>query len=229
MNDLVAMGHGVMALKARDLEAIQPGVPAKGANACILAAGTGLGETALARTAEGYLPIASEGGHADFAPRTDLEIEIFQTLRARFGRVSYERVLSGPGLVNVAEVVHASPRDRAAWSEHRAASPPAALPGAISRYALERTCEACGRALECFVGVYGAEAGNLALRSMATAGVYLGGGIAPKILPALKGVAFQRAFRDKEPHVELLSRIPVWVITNPHTALLGAARIASLR
>ncbi len=228
MNDLVAMGHGVPALKPRDLEPIQAGVPARDGNGCILAAGTGLGETTLARSPEGYLPIASEGGHADFAPRTDLEVEVFRALRARFGRVSYEHVLSGPGLVNVAEILHAGSSDRASWSRHREASHASSLPGVISRSALEGSCEACSRALDCFAGIYGAEAGNLALRSMATAGVYLGGGIAPKVLPILKGETFRRAFRDKAPHVDLLTRIPVWVITSPHVALLGAARFATL-
>jgi len=229
LNDMVAMAHGIPALAPEDLEALAPGLPAPDGNAAIIAAGTGLGETILARVGADRVPIASEGGHADFAPRTDQELEVFRALRARFGRVSCEHVLSGPGLVNVAETIHrfAAASDRAAWAEH-AAIPPDALPNLISRNALAGECGACGRALDCFVGIYGAEAGNLALRALARGGIYLGGGIAPRILPALKGEAFLRAFRSKEPLQALLSSIPVWVIRNERVALLGAARFATL-
>jgi glucokinase len=228
INDLAAMGYGVAALGPKDLEAVIEAEPAPDGNAGVLSAGTGLGVTILARIAGDYVPIASEGGHADFAPRTDLELEIFRALRARFGRVSSERVLSGPGLVHVAEVLHDSTGSRDAWARHATVGPPEELPHVVTGNALEGRCETCARALDCFAGIYGAEAGNLALRSMAVSGIYLGGGIAPHILPALRSETFRRAFLDKAPHEDLLARIPVWVIAKPHATLLGAARFAAL-
>lgn len=228
VNDMVAMGYGVPALAPGDLEALAPGPPAADGNAAIIAAGTGLGETILARVGLERVPVASEAGYADFAPRTDEELEVFRALRARFGRVSYEHVLSGPGLVNVAETLHrGGASERAAWAEHTGASP-AALPSVISRNALSGSCQSCVKALACFVGIYGAEAGNLALRAVARGGVYLAGGIAPRILPALRGETFLGAFRSKPPHEALLSGIPVWVVRNERVALLGAARFATL-
>jgi len=229
MNDLVATGYGIAALSDSDLEPILPGTARASENVGILAAGTGLGEAILAATEGGPFPIASEAGHADFAPRTDLEIEVFRDLRARFGRVSYEHVVSGPGLVNVGRVLHALTGATKAWRSHEeAARTPGELPQVISNSALEGSCPECAGSLDLFVGAYGAEAGNLALRCVARGGIYLGGGIAPHILPALRGEAFRLAFRDKPPHRELLESIPVNVIRNERTALLGAARYATL-
>ncbi|MEK7348044.1 MAG: glucokinase [Candidatus Eisenbacteria bacterium] len=228
VNDLVATGYGVAALRPEQLAPLLSGTAASDANAAILAAGTGLGETILARIDGEFVPIASEGGHADYAPRSDLELKIWQALRARHGRVSLERVLSGPGLVNVAGVIHVQAGAEAAWRAHeREAGGTETLPGTISRNGLERSCPACTDALDLFAGIYGSEAGNLALRCVARGGVYLGGGIAPRILPALRSAAFERAFRDKEPHRALLSEIPVWVLLDDRTALWGAARHAS--
>ena len=229
MNDLVATGYGIPALSEADLEPVLPGTARTSENAGILAAGTGLGEAVLAAVEGGHLPIASEGGHSDFAPRTDLEIEVFRDLRARFGRVSYEHVVSGPGLVNVGRVLHALTGATKAWRAHEeAAESEDALPALISSNALEGVCPECAGSLDLFVGVYGAEAGNLALRCVARGGIYLGGGIAPRVLPALRGETFRTAFREKPPHRELLEAIPVHVIRNERTALLGAARFATL-
>jgi len=229
MNDLVATGYGIAALSADDLEPILPGTARAGENAGILAAGTGLGEAILAAVGGDHLPIASEAGHADFAPRTDLEIEVFRDLRARFGRVSYEHVVSGPGLVNVGRALHALTGAEKAWRAHEAAVANAdELPGLVSGNALAGSCPECAGALDFFVGVYGAEAGNLALRCVARGGIYLGGGIAPRVLPALRGETFRLAFRDKPPHRALLEAIPVHVIRNDRAALLGAARFATL-
>jgi len=150
-------------------------------------------------------------------------------MRTRHGRVSVERVLSGPGLRNIAEVIHARDDAAAAWASHvREAGGEEELPGVVSRLGLAGACDACRDSLEIFAGIYGAEAGNLALRGMATAGVYLGGGIAPRLLEALKGDAFERAFRDKEPHAAFLAAIPVRLILDDRAALWGAARHASL-
>ncbi len=229
INDLVATGYGVTSLSPQALEVIQPGDPSDEANAAILAAGTGLGESILVRGNGDFLPIPSEGGHADFAPRTDPEIRIFQALRARHGRVSYERVVSGPGLAEVAEILHGERGDSATWTRHVSEAGEEGTAPVVSRLALEGACSACEEALRLFVGVYGAEAGNIALRAVARGGIYLGGGIAPRILPALKDGIFVEAFRDKDHLRPLLASIPIWVIRNERTALLGAARYASIR
>jgi glucokinase len=237
LNDLEASGYGVPALGPDDLAVLQEGTADPEGNAAMIAAGTGLGETTLARVDGELVPVASEGGHGDFAARTDEEIELFRALRARCGRVSYETVLSGPGLARVAEWTHGRtlegtpPRGGAkAWKEHLAAAPGEhELPALVSRNAIEEDCPWCARALEIFVSVLGAEAGNLALRCVARAGVYLAGGIAPKILPALDTDTFRTSFTDKDPHRDLLRGIPVWVVRNEHSAVLGAARYASLR
>ena len=230
INDLVASGWGVTALPSEDLVTLFPGDPDPEGNAAVVSAGTGLGETTLVRHRGDWIPVASEGGHADFAPRTDLEIEVFRALRARFGRVSVERVLSGIGLANIARFLHARDGAESAWARHEADAGPEQrrLPAIVSGQALAGSCASCVRALELFVGVYGAEAGNAALRGLALYGVYLGGGIAPRILPALQGEIFSEAFRAKEPHRALLERVPVRVVTKDRSALLGAARFATL-
>ena len=228
INDLVASGYGVAALGPEDLVTLIPGDPGTPGNAAIVSAGTGLGETTLLLHQGDLIPVASEGGHADFAPRTDLEIELFRALRVEFGRVSMERVLSGLGLANVARVLHAMDGADAALARHLQEAGPEELPAAISGNALAGTCSSCVRSLELFVSVYGAEAGNAALRGLALSGVYLGGGIAPQILPALQGPLFREAFLAKEPHRELLERVPVYVIRTDRSALLGAARYATL-
>jgi glucokinase len=227
INDLVATGHGVEALAPGDLTVIQPGKPAPDANAGILAPGTGLGQSILVRAGGRYLPVPSEAGHADFAPRTDAELKVFRALRTRFGRVSCERILSGPGLASVGEIVHAGRGAQAAWDRHVADAPGTTLPSAVTRHAIERSCDGCVEALNLFVGVLGAEAGNLALRAVTLGGIYLGGGITPKIIAALKSATFTEAFRDKGPMRGLLASVPIWVIRNERTAVLGAARFAA--
>lgn len=230
INDLVASGWGVTALGPEDLVTLLPGDPDPEGNAAVVSAGTGLGETTLLRHRGDWIPVASEGGHADFAPRTDLEIEVFRALRSRFGRVSVERVLSGTGLAHVARVLHARDGAEATFARHEADAGPEhrRLPAIVSGQGLAGSCPSCVRSLELFVGVYGAQAGNAALRGMALYGVYLGGGIAPRILPALQWDLFAEAFRAKEPHRALLERVPVRVVTKDRSALLGAARYATL-
>lgn len=231
LNDLVAAGYSLPALASSDLVTIQEGTQAPDANAGLISAGTGLGESILARVAGELHPIDSEGGHADFAPRTDVEIDLFRALRARYGRVSYERVLSGQGLADTAAWAHerGAGGGTAAWKSHEAGAGAAeGLPALVSEAALAGSCPWCSEALDLFVSIYGAEAGNLALRGVTRAGIYLGGGIAPKILPALRGKRFLDAFQDKEPHRELLSRIPVHVVQDDRASVLGAARYATL-
>jgi glucokinase len=228
INDLVATGYGVAALGPDELEPLQTCEAADDANAGLVAAGTGLGESILVRVGKDFLPVATEGGHADFAPRTDEELEVFRAFRTRYGRVSCERIISGRGIVALGEFFHEERGASAEWKRHLAEADAEGPAAVVSRLAISGACDACTDALRLFVGAYGAEAGNMALRAMARAGIYLGGGIAPKILPALKWKEFLEAFRDKDHLRPLLEKIPIWVIRNERTALLGAARYAAI-
>jgi len=227
INDLVANAYGIALLRGKDLVTLNKGARNAQGNQALVSAGTGLGEAGMFWDGKEHRPFASEGGHVDFAPRNRLEMELLDYLMNRHGRVSYERLLSGPGLVNAYRFF----RDREKgtepdWlAEELRVGDPAAT---ISRNALEGKSPLCVQALDLFVSAYGAEAGNLALTLMATGGVYLGGGIAPKILAKLKEPGFMNAFTAKGRLRPLLQEIPVRVITNPKTALLGAARHAAL-
>lgn len=225
INDLAATGYGIPALSRDSLHVLQEG-RARSGNVGLLAAGTGLGETILVHRGDDLTPVPSEAGHADFAPRTDRELSVFRALRGRFGRVSCERVLSGPGLTYVAEVLHDEGGAGAEWRRHVAEAGSDDLAAAVSARALDRSCPRCVEAMDLFVAAYGAEAGNLAVRGLTLGGVYLGGGIAPKILPALEVPAFLEAFRRKDHLEPLLATLPVLVILEQRTAMLGAARYA---
>jgi glucokinase len=227
VNDLEAMAHAVPVLEPDELAVLQEGVAVPTGNAALIAAGTGLGEALLHNVDDRFIPSASEGGHADFAARTPRELALVQDLLRIHGRVDNERVISGPGLVNLFGFTHGSADASDACEQVAPTLELPDLPAAITSSALERRCARCVEALDMFVEAYGAEAGNLALRAVATAGVYVGGGIAPKILPALEGGAFLEAFHDKEPMTDLLRMLPVSVIINPAAGLLGAAVRAS--
>jgi glucokinase len=224
LNDLEAMAYAVAVLRPDELAVVQEGRRVPSGNAALIAAGTGLGEALLHNVGGRFIPSPTEGGHGDFAPRTAEEIALLEHLVSRFGRADYERVLSGPGLANIHRFMH--PHGCAACGVEAGQ---AAAPALVSASAMERRCPDCVRALETFVSLYGAEAGNLALRSVATAGVFLGGGIAPKILRALLGGRFIEAFRAKDPMAEFMSLVPVSVILNDRAGLLGAAVHAGLR
>lgn len=234
LNDLEAMAHSVPVLEPDELATLQQGIAQPGGNAAVIAAGTGLGEALLLNVDGRFIPGASEGGHADWGARTPREIEMLTALTRVYERVEVEQVLSGRGLVNVYQFTHDAFGTRR-WMSSAAFAPartcagvgsvadPADLPAAISKSALEKRCPKCVEALDLFVGVYGAEAGNLALRTVATAGVYIGGGIAPKILPAIQSGLFLDAFRAKEPLADFVATVPVAVILNSEAGLLGAA------
>jgi glucokinase len=226
INDLEATGYGALTLDASEFLTINAGRPEPRANMGLIAAGTGLGEAILYWAGSGYRALASEGGHADFAPRSQLEIELLFYLMDRFGHVSYERVISGPGLFHIYRFLRDSARfSEPAWlSERLAQGDPAAV---ISQAALANEAEICVEALELFISAYGAEAGNLALRAKALGGIYVGGGIAPKILAKLAAGDFMRAFTDKGRYAEFVARIPVQVILNEDAALKGAAYYAA--
>jgi glucokinase len=231
VNDLVAMGEGIAALDASQLATLQDGEADPAGNAALLAAGTGLGCATLAACGEdgGLVPLPSEGGHADFAARTEDEIALLRFLRRRHGRVSVERVVSGLGLRNLYEFLagiwpgEGDPEVARLLS----AAGEADSGRVIGEAAAAGSCPLCARAVEMFVDAYGAVAGNLALTALATRGLYLGGGIAPKLLPQLADGSFLAAFRDKGRHRALLERIPVRVILEERTPLLGAARRAT--
>ena len=234
LNDLQAMAHSVTVLEPSELEYLQQGVAHSGGNAAVIAAGTGLGEALLLNVDGRFVPGATEGGHADWGARTPREIEMLTAITRVYGRCSVEHVVCGPGLVNIYQFTHDAWGSRtylsaAAFVPARTCDgvgpigDPADLPGAIARSGSEGRCAKCREALEMFVAAYGAEAGNLALRTTATAGVYVGGGIAPKLLPVLRDGRFMDAFRAKAPMVDLVATIPVAVILNPEAGLLGAA------
>ncbi len=227
INDLEANAYGVPALEPDDFAILNPGASDATGNAAVIAAGTGLGEAGLYWDGKTHRPFACEGGHADFAPCDDLQIELTRHLREKFGHVSWERVLSGPGLFNIYCFLRDSGRGQEPdWltSELKAGDPAMH----ISNAALAGRNALCVDTLDIFVSIYGAEAGNLALKFLATGGVYLGGGIAPKILIKLEQPAFMRAFTGKARMSDLLQSIPVKVILNDKTALLGAARCAAI-
>jgi glucokinase len=227
INDLEANAWGIAGLAAKDVVPLNAvdGTPV--GNQAVIAAGTGLGEAGMYWDGQQYHIFACEGGHGDFAPRNALETELLGYLAARYEHVSYERVVSGPGLVNIFDFLRDTergtvPASLAAEVEHGGAA-------AISKAAMAATAQICVDALDLFISVYAAEAGNLALKLMATGGIYLGGGISPKILSKLQGPAFMQNFLSKGRMQRLLESIPVRVIMNDQTALLGAARCAAAK
>jgi glucokinase len=224
VNDLEATGHGVLGLSPSALAPLQTGTPRKGTMA-LIAAGTGLGEVLLVWDGRRHRVVGSEGGHTDFAPRTDLEGELLRFLRKEFGRVSYERVVSGPGLYNIYRFLLATDGSpEVEWLRSRMESgDPSAV---VAEAALDRGDPRAVQALDLFVSIYGAEAGNLALKTLAVGGVFVGGGIAPKIRAKLEDGTFVSAFRDKGRMSEMLASTPVHLVLEPRAALLGAAAIA---
>ena len=222
---LEAHASGINDLAPADFVTLNVGVPTPG-SAALIAAGTGLGEAGLYWDGERHHAFPCEGGHASFAPRNDLEIALLQYLRKRFGHVSWERVVSGPGLKNIYDFLRDSGIEEESGSlrdEMVQTADPAAV---ISQHGLDGSVAICARALDLFVTLYGAEAGNLALKFMATGGIFLSGGIAPRILRKLSEPAFLAAFAAKGRLQPLLEKIPVNVIISDRVGLLGAARHA---
>jgi glucokinase len=226
LNDLEATAYGLLLLRPDETEVLNPMArPVLKRAIGLIAAGTGLGESVVFWDGACYCPMPSEGGHCDFAPNTDLEIALLRHLRTAYLHVSYERVLSGPGLHAIYEFLRDTNKNEPTWlAERLKAGDPAAV---ITEVGLAGQAEICVQALDLFVSIYGAEAGNLALKALSLGGVYVGGGIAPRILSKLKEGTFMRTFTAKGRYKRLLSTIPVHVITNPQTALLGAASMAA--
>lgn len=221
VNDFVAAALGLPRLTPRRLAHLLPGSAEAHGPIALIGAGTGLGQAALISTPGGYVVVPSEGGHVDFGPRNEREDRLIAFLRRRHGRVSRDRVVSGEGLGSIYDFLAAGRRPpspalaRALAGGDRAA--------AVSRFGLTGRDPVCREALRLFASIYGSEAANLAIQYQATGGVYLAGGIAAKILPALRGPEFRESFRSKPPMEGLLAGIPVCVVLDPRLPLLGAA------
>lgn len=219
INDLLANAYGIRALKEDEFFILNKGEKAKG-NCCLISPGTGLGEAGLYWDGKRHHPFATEGGHSDFAPVDKLQCELLHYLQGRYDHVSYERILSGPG---ISDLYHFF---RDVKKENPIPGPLTDLPPLVSSKAIEKNSVICEKTMRLFVSIYGAESGNLALKLLALGGVYIGGGIAPRILPLLKDGVFMESFFTKGRFKELLRHIPVKVILNENTALLGALEFA---
>jgi glucokinase len=228
INDLEASAWGIGGLTNGDLVPLNHVSDTAVGNQAVIAPGTGLGEAGLFWDGTLHHVFACEGGHTDFGPQDDLQMELLRFLQGRFGHVSYERILSGPGLVNVYEFLRDSgcAKESAELAEKLKTTDPAA---AISKAALAGSSPLAEKALDLWISVYGAEASNLALKTMATGGLFLTGGISPKILSKLSGPLFMQAFLNKGRLRPLVEAVPVQVVTNEKAGLLGAARCASVR
>jgi glucokinase len=229
INDLQANGYGITELSSDQICILSEGDASQLGNRALISAGTGLGEAFMIWDGHIYVPYPSEGGHADFAPRSEDEIDLLRFLRQKYnGRISFERVVSGQGLTNVYEFFRdVRGLEEPAWlAERMASEDPNAV---ITELAMAARSEICEKATDIFVSAYGAEAGNLALKVLALGGLYVGGGIAPRILDKLKDGTFMKAFTDKGRLSQLLVNTPVRVILEPRTALMGAAAYAEAR
>jgi glucokinase len=226
INDLEATGYGLASLAPESLVTLQQGNVRAG-NVALIAAGTGLGEALLIWDGEQHRVVASEGGHADFAPRTDLEVDLLRFLSREFGHVSYERILSGPGLFNVYRFLRDTGRaQEPPWlaAKLAAARDPTEIIGPV---AIEGCDPLCAMALDLFIGIYGAEAGNLGLKAVSMGGVYVAGGIAPRYRARFAEGDFIEAFRAKGRFRPLMETIPVYLVLEQRAAMLGAARVAA--
>lgn len=230
INDLEANGYGIAELSPDQIHTLSEGDASQIGNRALIAAGTGLGEGILAWNGHIHTPYPSEGGHVDYAPRNEDEIELLRFLQRKYnGRVSFERVVSGMGMTNIYEFLReVKGLEEPAWLAEKIAE--AQDPNSvITEAGLTAKSEICEKALDMFVSVYGAEAGNLALKVLSVGGLYVGGGIAPRILEKLKDGTFMKAFTDKGRLSQLLINMPVRIILESRAALMGAAAYAEAR
>lgn len=223
LNDLEAMAYGIFCLRPDEFFVLNEGSSHANANAALLAAGTGLGQVGLFWDGKKHRTFASEAAHADFAPRTEDEIELLRYLTEKFKRVSYERVLSGPGLHNIYRFLIDTKREKECLIQEFKDKDP---PRVIVEMALKKSDKACMRALEMFVSLYGSQTGNTALTFLSLGGIYIGGGIAPHIIEVMNSGIFMQSYLAKGRLSPLLASIPVKVILNEKTPLLGAASYA---
>ncbi len=230
INDLEANGYGIAELSAEQVYTLSEGDPSQIGNRALIAAGTGLGEGLLTWNGRIHVPFPSEGGHADYAPRNEDEIDLLRFLKQKYnGRISFERVISGMGMTSIYEFLReVRGVEEPAWLAEQIAAAHDAN-SVITEMALAAKSEICEKTLDMFVSAYGAEAGNLALKVLSVSGLYVGGGIAPRILEKLKDGTFMKAFTDKGRLSQLLINMPVRVILESRAAVLGAAAYAEAR
>lgn len=222
-NDLEATGYSLAYLAREDFCTLNEGSPLRQGTQALIASGTGLGEAILRWSGNRYVVAPSEGGHADFAPRTEREIELLRYLKRTYEFVSFELIVSGRGFLLLHEFLNGRIR-------HPTFDQPGADPAPeITRLGLEGSCPVCAETLDLFVTLYGAEAGNLALKALARGGVFVAGGIAPKILPKMRNGKFLRAFCEKEKFQELLGHFPIHIVLNEEAPLIGAAAEVAVR
>ena len=222
LNDLEATGYSLAWLKPEELLTLNTGQPAQGAALGLIAAGTGLGEAILRWDGKRYVVAPSEGGHCDFAPRSEKEIELLRYMKKHdSGPVSFELILSGRGFRVIHEFLNPSVQ-HASFAEAGADAAPE-----ITQHALDGSCPVCVETLDLWTSIYGAEAGNLALKALSLGGLFVAGGIAPKILPKMQDGTFLLAFRQKEKFQEMLSHVPVQIVLNQEAPMLGAAAEAA--
>ncbi|MGA2449838.1 MAG: glucokinase [Polyangiaceae bacterium] len=228
LNDLVALSLGAHGVPRRKLRLLSDAGPPKktGANIAVIAAGTGLGEGVLVWDGERFCPCATEGGHTDFAPRTDLEVDLWRFLEKRHGHVSYERILSGDGLGGVYDFFTTEKRVREKRANAEVVAGASDRNAAIAKLGIGRASEAAARAVDLFCEVYGAETGNLALKALAVGGVYVCGNIAYNMLPVLETGGFLKAFVDKGRFASLMGRIPIAVVPDSDVGIAGALHVA---
>ncbi len=225
INDLAATAIAIPLLNSKEVLTLNKSRFRKGQNFGLVAPGTGLGQALLIAGTDGFIPVSSEGGHVDFSPQSEPEIELFRYLKKKYGHVSTERILSGPGLFNIYSWMKDSGRYREPeWLRIKInQGDPAKV---ITEIALDKGHPLCNRSLDMFVSILGAVCGNLALTAFTTGGIYLGGGIPPKILPKLKHGPFIKSFTNKGRFKDFMEKIPVKVILNDRAAILGAAHCA---
>jgi glucokinase len=225
LNDLEATAYGLSALRKTDLATLQSGSGSDAGNQCVIAPGTGLGEAGLFWDGKRHHPWACEGGHADFAPTDDLQRELLDFLRRDYGRVSFERVVSGMGIANIYRFLRKTNKgsENPVVAQEMVEQDPAAV---IDRHAADGSCPLCRTTMDLFIQALGAEASNMALKTMATGGIYLAGGIPPKILPLLRRPIFLENFLNKGRLRSVLETMPLHVVLNDETALLGSAKRA---
>lgn len=225
LNDLETKAYGIRVLKETEVHVLHKGDPSQKGNQALIAAGTGLGEAGLFFDGKAHHPFACEGGHVDFAPRNDLEIELFYFLKEKLTHISYERVVSGPGIHLLYRFLTESGKVKesdAVIEAMKTESPPMV----VTKMAKEIRDPACVKTIDLFLSIYGAASGNLALKMMSLGGFYIGGGIAPSLIDEMKSGSFLTSFMSKGRFKPLLESIPVYVILNDDASLLGAAYFA---
>lgn len=230
INDLEANAWGIDCLQPNEIETIHTGEKQE-ANAALISAGTGLGQAGLYWNKKIHLPFACEGGHTDFSAQSDFEIELFYYLKKKYGHVSWERVVSGPGIYEIYQFLIQKKKEKPSLALNEKED----LSKQISEAGIQKKDPVCMKALHIFISFYGAEAGNVALKFLSLGGVYIGGGIAPKVLDLLKAdsleyaPSFKERFMDKGRMKKMLEKIPIYVVLNSKCALLGAFQFVHLK